>query len=67
MEDRGQASKKAKVVAVPTLGFLEEDKEGAFQPHDDALVVTLWIKGYDMKRWTKGVEQRLCTQICIKG
>ena len=50
LEDMGQASKKAKVVAMPTLGFLEEDKEGAFQPHDDALVVTLWIRGYDVKR-----------------
>ena len=32
------------------MGFLEEDKAGTFQPHDDALVVTLWIEGYDMKR-----------------
>ncbi|XP_075663120.1 uncharacterized protein LOC142632634 [Castanea sativa] len=50
LEDRGHASKKAKVVAVPTLGFSEEDKEGTFQPHDDALVITLRIGGYDVKR-----------------
>ena len=61
MKDRGQASKKAKVVAVPTLGFLEEDKEGAFQPHDDALVVTLRIKAYDVKRVL--VDQRSGTKI----
>ncbi|XP_065617684.1 F-box protein At4g09920 [Quercus suber] len=30
LEDRGQAFKKAKVVAMPTLGFSEEDKEGTF-------------------------------------
>ena len=39
--DQAKVSKKAKVVASPTLGFLEEDKVGTFQPHDYALVVTL--------------------------
>ena len=33
-----------------TLGFLDEDKVGTFQPHDDALVVTFHIGGYDVKR-----------------
>ena len=32
------------------LGFSDEDKLGTIQPHDDALVVTLRISGYDMKR-----------------
>ena len=32
------------------LGFLDEDKLGTIQPHDDALVVTLRIGGYDVKR-----------------
>ena len=32
------------------LGFSNEDKLGTMQPHDDALVVTLRIGGYDMKR-----------------
>ena len=32
------------------LGFLDEDKLGTVQPHDDALVVTLRIGGYDVKR-----------------
>ena len=32
------------------LIFLNEDEIGTIQPHDDALVVTLRIGGYDMKR-----------------
>nr|XP_023881978.1 uncharacterized protein LOC111994340 [Quercus suber] len=34
----------------PTLSFLEEDKMGTTQAHDDALVVTLRIRYYDVKR-----------------
>ena len=32
------------------LGSSDEDKIGTIQPHDDALVVTLRIGGYDVKR-----------------
>ena len=32
------------------LGFSYEDKLGTIQPHDDVLVVTLRIGGYDVKR-----------------
>ena len=32
------------------IGFLDEDKIGTIQLHDDALVITLRIRGYDMKR-----------------
>ena len=32
------------------LGFSDEDKFETIQPHDDALVVTLRIGGYDVKR-----------------
>ena len=32
------------------MGFSNEDKIGTIQPHDDALVVTLRIGGYDVKR-----------------
>ena len=32
------------------LGFSDEDKLGTIQPYDDALVVTLKIGGYDVKR-----------------
>ena len=42
--------KRAKVLIQPTLGFSDEDKVGTNQPHDDALVVTLKIGGYDMRR-----------------
>ena len=37
-------------MASPMLGFSDEDKVGTIQPHDDALVITLRIGGYDMKR-----------------
>jgi len=33
-----------------TLIFSDEDKIGTIQPHDGALVVTLRIGGYDVKR-----------------
>jgi len=32
------------------LSFLNEDKTGTIQPHDDALTITLKIGGYDVKR-----------------
>ena len=34
----------------PALIFSNEDKVGTLQPHDNALVATLWIGGYDVKR-----------------
>ena len=32
------------------IGFSDEDKIETIQPHDDALVITLRIGGYDVKR-----------------
>ena len=32
------------------MGFLDEDKIGNLQPHDDALVITLRIGSYEVKR-----------------
>ena len=32
------------------MSFFDEDKVGTLQPHDDALVVTLKIRGYDLNR-----------------
>ena len=32
------------------MGFSNGDKIGTIQPHDDALVITLQIGGYNMKR-----------------
>ncbi|XP_050278272.1 uncharacterized protein LOC126719800 [Quercus robur] len=49
-EPGDRESKRARVIATPLIGFLDEDKQGTLQPHDDALVVTLKIGGYDMKR-----------------
>ena len=34
----------------PVLSFSDKDKVGTLQPHNDALVVTLKIGEYDMKR-----------------
>ena len=48
-EPDDRESKKARVSATPLIGFTEEDKQGTIQPHDDALVVTLKIGGYDVK------------------
>ena len=32
------------------MGFSKADKEGTIQPHNNALVVTLQIVGFDIKR-----------------
>ena len=32
------------------MGFSNEDKIGTIQPYNDALVITLRIRGYDVKR-----------------
>ena len=45
-----QASKRARVDIPLILGFSDENKIGTIQPHDDALVVTLRIGGYDVER-----------------
>ena len=42
--------KRVRVKIQPALSFLDEDKVGTIQPHDDALVVTLKIEWYDVKR-----------------
>ena len=42
--------KKVRVDIQLALSFSDEDKIGTIQPHDDALVVMLRIKGYDVKR-----------------
>ena len=42
--------KRRRIEVRPVLSFSNEDKVGTLQPHDDALVVTLRIGGYDVKR-----------------
>ncbi|XP_065633726.1 uncharacterized protein LOC136069298 [Quercus suber] len=50
--DEGSSSrpKRARLSTSLVLGFSEEDKRGTIQPHDDALVVTIRIRGYDVRR-----------------
>ena len=49
-EDTNQEPKRARVERPLVMGFSDEDKIGTIQPHDDALVITLRIGGYDVKK-----------------
>ena len=49
-EDTNQEPKRARVERPMVMGFSDEDKIGTIQPYDDALVITLQIGGYDVKR-----------------
>ena len=49
-DEDGSEQKRARILTQPTLGFSDEDKIETIQPYDDALVVTLKIGGYDMRR-----------------
>ena len=49
-EDTSHEPKKARLERPLVMGFSNEDKIGTIQPHDDALVITLRIGGYDVKR-----------------
>ena len=49
-EDVNPVPKRVRVEVRPALSFSDEDKVRTIQPHDDALVITLRIGGYDMKR-----------------
>ena len=42
--------KRAKVLIQPSFCFSDKDKAGTIQTHDNALVVTLRIGGYDVRR-----------------
>ena len=48
--DISQDPKRARVELPLVMGFLDEDKISTIQPHDDALVITLRIRGYDVRR-----------------
>ncbi|XP_030945822.1 uncharacterized protein LOC115970310 [Quercus lobata] len=50
VEESSSMPKRAKMGNLLVLGFLDEDKVGTILPYDDALVVTLRIGGYDVKR-----------------
>ena len=49
-EESQSKPKKARRNSHPVLSFSEEDKVGTTQPHDDALLITRRIEGYDVKR-----------------
>ena len=49
-EDGSHKPKRARLDRPLVMGFSDEDKIGTIQPHDDALVIILWIGGYDVKR-----------------
>ena len=49
-KDSNSEPKRDRVEIRPALSFSNEDKIGTIQPHNDALVVTLRIGGYDVKR-----------------
>ena len=49
-KDSNPKSKRARVEVRLALSFSNENKVGTIQPHDDALVVTHKIEGYDVKR-----------------
>ena len=49
-KDINQELKRARVERPLVMGFSDEDKIGIIQPRDDALVITLRIGGYDVKR-----------------
>ena len=49
-EDSNSMSKRVKMNVPLVLSFSDAGKQGTIQPHDDALVVTLRIGGYDVKR-----------------
>ena len=60
-EGINQETKKTRVERPLIMGFSDEDKIGTIQPHDDALVITLRIGGYDVKRVM--VDQGSTTEI----
>ena len=49
-EDTSREPKRVRLERPLVMGFSDEDKIGTIQPHDDALVITLRIRGYDVKR-----------------
>ena len=59
--DINQDPKRAKVEIPLVMGFSYKDKIGIIQPHNDALMITLQIGGYDVRRVM--VDQGSATEI----
>ena len=49
-EDSSHEPKRVRLEQPLVIGFSDQDKIGTIQPHDDALVITLRIGGYEVKR-----------------
>ena len=49
-EDGSHEPKRVRLKRPLVMGFSDEDKIRTIRPHDDALVITLRIGGYDVKR-----------------
>ena len=49
-EDSNSKPKRARMEIRLALSFSDKDKIGTIQPHNDALVVTFRLGGYDVKR-----------------
>ena len=60
-ENSNLKSKRARVEVQLTLSFSDENKVRTIQPHDNALVVTLRIGGYDVMRVM--VDQGIGTEV----
>ena len=60
-EDSNSMPKRIKTSVPLVLGFSDADKQGTIQRHDDALVVTLRIGGYEVKKVM--VDQGSATEI----
>ena len=69
VEDSNHKSKRARMEIRPTLSFSDEDKVGTIQLYDNALVVTLRIRGYDVKRVLvdRGCEAEIMYHNLYKG
>ena len=69
LEEQVQESKRIRHEALPIIGFSKGDKVRNFYPHNDALVVTLWIGSYDVKRVLvdKGSEAEIIYLDLYKG
>ena len=49
-EDTSHEPKRARLDRPLVIGFSDDDKIRTIQPHDDALVITLRIGGYDVRK-----------------
>lgn len=67
VDEEGGPLTKIKLQEQPILEFSKANKERKIQPHDDALIVTMRITGFNVKRVTREVGPRLCIQIYSKA